>query len=118
MKGISVMKGDGSFALACPDYVNTAVFSTAGSTARDILISSQATHVFLSGDCNFVARYNNAPSSTPAAYPSSSLGTSDGSACELNPTVRYVSKGQIGAISVISPTSGVVTCAQFNSGST
>ena len=116
MKAISVMK-DGSFALAAPDYVNSCQFSTAASTARAISVPSSlgATHVFLSADCNFSARYNSTSGGTAAVYGST---FNDGTACELNPTVRYLTKGGVAEISVISPTSGIVTASFFNSGST
>lgn len=116
MKSISVMK-DGSFALGSPDYVNGIQFSSAGSTAHAITVPTTlgATHVFLSADCNFTARYNSTAGGTAAVYGST---ITDGSACELNPTVRYLSKGAIAEISVISPTSGIVTASFYNSGST
>lgn len=119
MKPIGVLPG-GSFALGIPssDSVNRAVFSTAGSTAREITVPTTlgASAVFFSADCNFTAAYSTASGALAAVYGSTTVN--DGIAHELNPTVRQWPKGQIAVISVISPSSGIVTAAFYNQGST
>lgn len=117
MKNPGVFPG-GTFALTNPDYVNRAVFSTAGSTARGIPIPTSlgACLGVFSADCNFVACYNSTVGAGTAVYGTTAAST--GEAHELNPTSRFWPKGSIGEISVISPTSGIVTLALFNSGST
>lgn len=119
MKPIGVLPG-GSFALGIPssDSVNRAVFSAAGSTAREITVPTTlgASAVFFSADCNFTAAYSTATGTNTAVYGSSAVD--NGIAHELNPTVRQWPKGSIAFISVISPTSGIVTAAFYNQGST
>lgn len=109
---------DGTYALGYPDYVNRAVFSTAGSTARGIPVpTSLGSHIgFFSADCNFTVRYNSTVGAGNAVYGASAA--SSGEAHELNPTVRCWPKGSIGELSVISPTSGIVTVSFYNPGST
>lgn len=118
MKPIQVLDNDGSYALARPDYVNSVFFTSAGSTAKDLIIPTSlgVTHVFFGADCNFSAQYRaSAGTTAPAVYGST---TTDGSAAEVNPTARFLGKNQIAAISVISPTSGYITASLYNSGST
>jgi hypothetical protein len=117
MRPIGVRQ-NGSFALNAPatDSVNRAVFSSAGSTAKAIPVPSQAGYVFFSADCNFTAAYSTAAASQTAVY--GSTNSTDGTAHELNPSVRFIGKGRYSEISVISPTSGIVTAAFANNGST
>lgn len=113
MKAIGITR-EGAFALNSPDHVNRVVFSTAGSTAREMVVPSEASHVFFSGDCNFTVLYSTAsPPNVAATY--GATDASSGQAAELNPTVRFLGKGTYPAMSVISPSSGVVTAAFFKS---
>lgn len=97
---------DALFALPQSD-VNAAVL--AANTAETITIPSGATHVSFSANTDFYMKFNGT-----AAVPGADV--SDGSASELNPTVRRLLLGDgtaVTSISVISPVAAVVTAMFF-----
>lgn len=93
------------FGLVPSEYVNSV--SLAASTAETIPVPADAMYVLFSATCNFYANY-----STTATVPGD---VTNGSASELNPSQRRLSLGstRIAAISVISPTTCVITASFY-----
>jgi hypothetical protein len=84
------------------DWVDAKVL--AASTAEAIAVPSGAKKVIFSATIDFYARYNAALAGTAAAVPTD---TSDGTACELNPTIRLLHG--VAEISVIAADACIVT---------
>ncbi len=100
---------DAFFALPQSD---TNAVSLAASTAESITIPSGATHVVFSGSGDFYMKFNGT-----ATVPGD---TTDGTAAELNPTVRRLSLGDgtaVTGISVIAPSACIVTAMFFKASS-
>lgn len=91
-----------SFAIPAPNFVNSR--SLAANTAESITVPSDRNLVVFSATADFYANYT-----ATAAVPGD---VTDGTASELNPTVRSVAPGS--TISVISPSACVVTAAFYN----
>ena len=89
-------------ALPAPNYVNAVSLGVA--TAESVTIPSGAKVAVFSSTGNFYANY-----AGTATVPGD---TTDGTASELNPTVRELETGE--TISVISPAAAVVTVAFYN----
>jgi hypothetical protein len=86
-----------SFAL----YVDTEDFrlskSCASGTAETFIVPSGAKYVVFGATTNFCVRYNTTTNGSAAAF--GDVVTS-GSACEINPTIRYL-RDTVAAISVM-----------------
>lgn len=115
-RNIEVLTGDGSWALRCPDHVDALVL--AANTAEAIAVptratqaggTQRATHVLLNSTADIYARYNAAAAGTAAAVPTD---TTDGTACELNPAMRFLGSS-VAEISVISESACKVTAAFY-----
>lgn len=109
MRSIAVLE-DGSFALNRPDIVQGIQLTT---SPQEVPVPVGATHVFFSSEVNFAVAYEATAGTTTASFTSNAS-----SACELNPTVRFLGKNQTSAISVIGRSSGYASMAFYNSGST
>lgn len=94
--------GQNIFALPAPGYVNARVL--AASTAETITPPGGAKFVVFSANADFYVNYT-----TTAAIPTD---TTDGSAAELNPSVRDITG--VTAISVISAGVCIVTAAFYS----
>lgn len=90
--------------LAClPPSDSVMARALAANTAESITIPADAKYVVLAGTVDFYARYG-----ATAAVPTD---TTDGTASELNPTMRYI-KGKT-YISVIAAADCIVTAAFY-----
>src|SRR5687768_4204946 len=90
--------GANSFALRQSDWIDARAL-TAGGSAETFQAPALARYVLFSANGDFYCRI--AAASTAATVPAD---TTDGSASELNPTMRYI--GEQDHISLISPASG------------
>ena len=108
IKQMVIDKSNGSYALINPDFVLAR--SLAATTAESITVptgpdgKSKASYVSFSSTCDFYANY-----SQTATVPGD---TTDGTASELNPMVRYLSGG-VTTISVITAASSCIITASF-----
>lgn len=102
MRNMEVLQ-DGSFALRAPDYVDAKAL--AANTAEAFTVPSNARYVVFSATGDFYVSYT-----TTATVPGD---TSDGTACELNPTIRYIPG--VTTISVIAPATTILTAAYYRS---
>jgi len=97
---------NGSFAMGVSpsDWVDARALAT--STAEAHTVPTGAKYVLFSANCDFYVRYNATVSGTAAAVPGD---TTDGTACELNPTMRYLNG--VAEISLITAagSGGIVT---------
>lgn len=84
-----------------PTYVNA--LSLAASTAESTTVPTGAKWIIFSATCNFYANRT-----TTATVPGD---TTDGTASELNPSAWWV--GDVTTISVISPTTCVITFSAY-----
>ncbi len=113
MRSIGV-QNDGSFALRSPDTVQGVQLTT---SPQQVAVPVGATHAFFASEVNFAVAYNATVGTTTASF-----STAATSACELNPTVRYLGKGGttngINELSLIGRSSGYASISFFNSGST
>lgn len=99
---------DGSFAIAVrpTSYIQTLAFAAA--TAEAVAVPTGAKYVVFGADVNFAVRYNAAAAGTAAAFGD----VSDGTGCEINPTIRYLYG--VAEISVIpATTTGNISLAFF-----
>jgi hypothetical protein len=78
------------------------------STAERFLVPSGAKYVVFGATGNFCVRYNTTTNGSAAAFGD----VTDGSACEINPTIRYL-RTTVAAISVIASASNVHVSASF-----
>lgn len=91
---------------------DTNAVSLAASTAENITIPADATHVAFSATSDFYMKFN-ATATVPG-------DTTDGTAAELNPTVRRLILGDgtaVTSISVIAPIACIVTAMFFKASS-
>ena len=106
VKAIGVSQHNGSFALVTPNYTDALVL--AADTAETLTVpsvgSNKANYVSFSATCNFYVDYD-ATATVPA-------DTSDGTASELNPTIRFLN-GNVTTISVISESACKITVNYF-----
>ena len=111
MRTAGVMPDD-TFALRYPDYVTSILLST---SAQAIAVPSTlgATRAFFASEANFAVAYGSSVGAVTAAF---TTATSTG--CELNPAVRSWAKGAIAELSIIGRSSGYMSIAFFNEGST
>jgi hypothetical protein len=84
------------------DWVDAKVL--AANTAEAIAVPTGAKVAIFSCTTDFYARYNATAAGTAAAVPTD---TSDGTACELNPTVRLLHG--VAEISVIAEATAILT---------
>lgn len=114
MKAMRVRGENGSFALSRPDYVDARVL--AANTAEQHTIptftdhlgnTKTARHVIFNATADFYAAYGTNPT---AAVPAADV--TDGTASELNPTIRFLD-GADTKISLISAGTCIVTMAFF-----
>ena len=109
------VKPDGSFALrAHPNsYTNSLSLGIATPEATTVPLLSdgvtKARYVIFSGTTDFYVRFNSTVAGTAAAVPGD---ITDGTACILNPTQRYLGS-EVAEISIISPAACVVTLEYF-----
>lgn len=94
--------GQNMFALPAPDYVLSRLL--AASTAESFTVPAGARFVVFSATADFYANY-----STTATVPGD---VTDGSASELNPSVRDIQG--VSAISIISAATPIVTAAFYS----
>lgn len=96
MKALTVNRGangEHTYAIPAPDYVNS--YALGASVAETVTIPSGATVAMFSALSDFYVSYG-----TAATVPSGDV--TDGSASELNPTVRDISG--YSTLSIVSPT--------------
>lgn len=107
---------DGSGALRCPDYVDSRVL--AAGVAEAIAVPTRATaaggtqrasHVLINSNADVYARYNSSLAGTAAAVPTD---ITNGTACELNPAIRFLGSS-VAEISLISASACIVTAAFY-----
>ncbi len=110
LKNINV-QADGSYALQADTMCDARVL--AANTAETFTLDENVSHVVFSATSDFYVRYtaDDDESDNTATVPSSDV--TDGTASELNPTVRYVQS--INKISVIAPAACTVTLLQYRS---
>lgn len=100
---------DGSFAVVVRPTSYILQRALAANTAEAITVPSGAVYAVFGADCNFAARYNAATSGTAASF----SDVTDGSGCEINPTIRYLYG--VAEISVITAaTTGNLSVAFFS----
>jgi hypothetical protein len=93
---------DGSFALRGKTWIDARVL--AASTEEQHTVPAKASHVVFSANNDFYVNYD-----ATAAVPGADV--TDGSAAELNPTVRLVS--DVTTLHLIAPASTIVTMTFF-----
>lgn len=101
---------DGSFALFVrPEtYIQTKTITSA-ATPENFQVPTGAKYVVFGATGNFAVRYNaTTTGGTAAAF----TDTTDGSGCEVNPTIRYL-YSTVKAISVKAATTGDVVSMTF-----
>jgi len=91
---------DGTFAVPVrpTTYVNSRTL--AADTAEAVTVPAGAKYVIFGGDVSFAVRYNASGVGTAAAFGD----VTDGSGCEINPTIRYLFG--VAEISVITHATG------------
>lgn len=101
---------DGSFAVYVrpTTYVNVRTLTSA-ATAENFQVPSGASYVIFGATGNFCVRYNaTTTGGTAAAF----TDTTDGSGCEVNPTIRFI-RDAIKAISVKAASDGTAVSLTF-----
>lgn len=86
-------------------YINSRTL--AANTAEAVAVPAGANYVIMSGDVSFAVRYNAALAGAAAAFGD----VTDGSGCEINPTIRALRS--VAEISVISGSNGNVSFAFY-----
>lgn len=102
---------DLSFALAVSPTDWTLSRTLAANTAEYMNVPAGANTVVFGADCSFSVRYNAVQAGTAAA---ANGDITDGTGCEVNPTIRYLIGGAttvtgVAEISLISVTGGNVS---------
>lgn len=92
-----------SFALGVPTFVNASVLGIA--TAETVTVATDCNIIVFSANADFYVRWDGGTAAVPSG------DVTDGTASELNPTVRRMTKG--GSFSIISPAATIVTYALY-----
>ncbi len=107
IRSMEVCNTNGSFALRPSNYVDAKALSAASAESFTVPTGDngkKATYVLFCGTGDFYASYTGT-----ASVPGD---TSDGTASELNPTLRFLNSG-VTTISVIAPADCVITASWY-----
>jgi len=97
--------GEGTFAIPSPDYVSS--FTLSAGVAKDVTIPANGNICIFSATDDFYAAYGGTTATLPVG------DVDDGTAFELNPVIRNVSRQA--TLSIISPTSSNQVTISFYS---